>query len=192
MVCTFDISIRRATPCSVLNNSSLIAVSLWPRINRINLSEKWLPARLRTPRACLARGLGEPRRAEVQKLYHSRDLTVLNVIWGSRMTIMPHNHEMRAVDRRCIPKARIISSGVGFRGARTASSKQPAQGHYVRGMRSPSDTISFSFRNQSDFPFDARNPRLWRRLFCVCAYSERVGPRDPCRATLHCREEYAL
>jgi predicted metal-dependent enzyme (double-stranded beta helix superfamily) len=48
------------------------------------------------PAAVLA-GLGEPRRAEVQKLYHAPDLTVLNVIWGPRMTIMPHNHLMWAV-----------------------------------------------------------------------------------------------
>jgi predicted metal-dependent enzyme (double-stranded beta helix superfamily) len=42
-------------------------------------------------------GLGEPRRAEVQKLHHAPDLTILNVIWGPRMTIMPHNHLMWAV-----------------------------------------------------------------------------------------------
>jgi predicted metal-dependent enzyme (double-stranded beta helix superfamily) len=42
-------------------------------------------------------GLGDPRRAEVQKLYHAPDLTILNVIWGPRMTIMPHNHRMWAV-----------------------------------------------------------------------------------------------
>jgi predicted metal-dependent enzyme (double-stranded beta helix superfamily) len=42
-------------------------------------------------------GLREPRRAEVQKLYHAPDLTILNVIWGPRMTIMPHNHLMWAV-----------------------------------------------------------------------------------------------
>ena len=41
--------------------------------------------------------LGEPRRSEVQKLYHSSDLTILNVIWAPRMTIMPHNHQMWAV-----------------------------------------------------------------------------------------------
>ena len=33
------------------------------------------------PVAVLA-GLGEPIRAEVQKLYNGPDLTVLNVIWG--------------------------------------------------------------------------------------------------------------
>jgi predicted metal-dependent enzyme (double-stranded beta helix superfamily) len=48
------------------------------------------------PGAVLA-GLGEPRRAEIQKLYHSPQLTVLNVVWAPRMTIFPHNHRMWAV-----------------------------------------------------------------------------------------------
>jgi predicted metal-dependent enzyme (double-stranded beta helix superfamily) len=43
------------------------------------------------------KGLGEPTRAEVQKLYSAADLTIINVIWGPRMTIMPHNHNMWAV-----------------------------------------------------------------------------------------------
>jgi predicted metal-dependent enzyme (double-stranded beta helix superfamily) len=42
-------------------------------------------------------GLGEPRRAEVQKLYHAPDLTILNVVWGPYMTVRPHNHLMWAV-----------------------------------------------------------------------------------------------
>jgi predicted metal-dependent enzyme (double-stranded beta helix superfamily) len=33
----------------------------------------------------------------VQRLYSSADLTILNVVWGPRMTIMPHNHRMWAV-----------------------------------------------------------------------------------------------
>ena len=47
--------------------------------------------------AAVLKGLGEPKRSEVQKLYHSSDLTILNVIWAPRMTIMPHNHQMWAV-----------------------------------------------------------------------------------------------
>ena len=43
------------------------------------------------------KGLGEPRRAAVQKLYHSASLTILNVIWAPRMTVMPHNHLMWAL-----------------------------------------------------------------------------------------------
>ena len=42
-------------------------------------------------------GLGEPRRAEVQKLYHAPDLTILNVVWGPGMMVRPHNHLMWAV-----------------------------------------------------------------------------------------------
>jgi len=41
--------------------------------------------------------LGEPMRGEVQKLHDGDDLTVINVVWAPRMTIMPHNHEMWAV-----------------------------------------------------------------------------------------------
>lgn len=47
--------------------------------------------------AAVLEGLGAPKRAEIQKLYHSDDLTILNVIWGPRMTLMPHNHRMWAV-----------------------------------------------------------------------------------------------
>jgi len=47
--------------------------------------------------AAVLRSVGEPQRSEVQKLYHSPDLTILNVIWGAKMTIMPHNHQMWAV-----------------------------------------------------------------------------------------------
>ncbi len=43
------------------------------------------------------KAVGEARRAEVQILHRSADLTILNVIWGPRMTVMPHNHEMWAV-----------------------------------------------------------------------------------------------
>jgi predicted metal-dependent enzyme (double-stranded beta helix superfamily) len=48
------------------------------------------------PSAVLA-GLGEPTRAGVDALYRSDALTILNVVWGPRMTVMPHNHLMWAV-----------------------------------------------------------------------------------------------
>ena len=47
--------------------------------------------------AGILKTLGEPKRPEIQKLYHAPDLTILNVIWGPKMTIMPHNHRMWAV-----------------------------------------------------------------------------------------------
>jgi len=43
------------------------------------------------------RGLGEPRRAQMQKLYRSPRLTILNIIWAPGMTMVPHDHRMWAV-----------------------------------------------------------------------------------------------
>ena len=43
------------------------------------------------------RGLGEPKRAGIHKLYQSNDLTILNVVWAPMMTILPHNHSMWAI-----------------------------------------------------------------------------------------------
>ena len=46
--------------------------------------------------SALIQELGEPTRAEIQRLHVSDTLTVLNVIWAPRMTLMPHNHNMWA------------------------------------------------------------------------------------------------
>jgi predicted metal-dependent enzyme (double-stranded beta helix superfamily) len=43
------------------------------------------------------KGIGEPTRAGLHKLYHAPDLTILNLVWGPMMTLMPHNHQMWAV-----------------------------------------------------------------------------------------------
>jgi predicted metal-dependent enzyme (double-stranded beta helix superfamily) len=48
------------------------------------------------PAAVLA-GIGEPEHAGVEPLYRSDTLTILNVVWGPRMTVIPHNHLMWAV-----------------------------------------------------------------------------------------------
>jgi predicted metal-dependent enzyme (double-stranded beta helix superfamily) len=48
------------------------------------------------PGAVMA-AIGEPVRAGLTPLYRAPDLTILNVVWGPRMTIMPHNHRMWAV-----------------------------------------------------------------------------------------------
>ena len=42
-------------------------------------------------------GIGEPGRAGLTALHRSADLTILNVVWGPGMTIMPHDHRMWAV-----------------------------------------------------------------------------------------------
>ncbi len=47
--------------------------------------------------AALARALGEPERAGLNVLHHAPDLTVLNLVWGPGMSVMPHNHRTMAV-----------------------------------------------------------------------------------------------
>lgn len=47
--------------------------------------------------AAVLRELGEPERAGIRKLYRSDELTILDVVWAPRMTIMPHDHRMWAV-----------------------------------------------------------------------------------------------
>lgn len=47
--------------------------------------------------AGVLRVVGEPRRAGLNVLYHAPDLTILNLVWGPYMTLMPHDHRMWAV-----------------------------------------------------------------------------------------------
>src|ERR1043165_7874874 len=47
--------------------------------------------------AGILNALGAPKRAGLETLYHADDLTILKVIWGPQMTLMPHNHLMWAV-----------------------------------------------------------------------------------------------
>jgi len=47
--------------------------------------------------AAVLQALGEPKRAEMQKLFQSNQLTILNVVWAPWMTLMPHNHHMWAL-----------------------------------------------------------------------------------------------
>ena len=46
--------------------------------------------------AAVLRELGEPKRAEIRKLFHSEKLTIINVVWAPNMMVMPHNHRMWA------------------------------------------------------------------------------------------------
>ncbi len=54
-------------------------------------------ARAMSAPAAVLTALGEPQRAGVTPLYRSTSLTVLNVVWGRGMAIMPHDHRMWAV-----------------------------------------------------------------------------------------------
>ena len=80
------------------------------------------------------RAIGEPKRAEMQTLYRSDDLTILNVIWAPWMNLLPHNHQMwqSLVPTRA---AKIIFSGVACRKA-MASSRLPVRGRCAKKMLS--------------------------------------------------------
>lgn len=54
-------------------------------------------ARAMSDPAGIIKAVGEPSRAMVEKLHHSADLTIINVVWAPYLTVMPHNHEMMAV-----------------------------------------------------------------------------------------------
>ena len=41
--------------------------------------------------------LGQPKRAGIELLHRSKNVTILNLVWGPHMTVMPHNHHMWAV-----------------------------------------------------------------------------------------------
>jgi predicted metal-dependent enzyme (double-stranded beta helix superfamily) len=47
--------------------------------------------------ADVMRALSKPQRAGLNVLHHTPDLTILNLVWGAGMTVMPHNHRMAAV-----------------------------------------------------------------------------------------------
>jgi len=81
----------------------------------------------------ILRALGEPKRAQIQTLHRSADLTILNVIWAPRMVLLPHDHRTWAVigiytGREDNVFWRRVPDGVGARveaaGARAISEKE--------------------------------------------------------------------
>ena len=103
--------------------------------------------------ACVLAGLGEPKRAGVEPLYRSETLTILNVVWGPRMTILPHNHLMWAVigvytgrednifwRRLPVPEAnRIEAAGAKSLGARDA---EPLGRDIIHTVTNPLDRLT--------------------------------------------------
>ncbi|MDT8428295.1 MAG: hypothetical protein RQ757_05975 [Pseudomonadales bacterium] len=41
--------------------------------------------------------IGTPQKSQIEKLYVSDQLTLINVIWAPGMTLLPHNHNMWAL-----------------------------------------------------------------------------------------------
>ena len=53
-------------------------------------------ARAVTDPSGILKVLGEPKRPEIQKLYHAPDLTIVDMVWGPMMTVMSHDRRMWA------------------------------------------------------------------------------------------------
>src|SRR5271169_3200525 len=137
------------------------AVSLDPS----HKSVREIVARAVSEPAAVIAGLGAPAHADVQKLYSSSELTVLNVIWGPGMTIMPHNHLMWAGDRH-LHGARgqhllAPPAGRGWRPHRSRRGKV-AGGTGCRAARARHHL----YRNQPAAAIDGRHPCLWRGFLC--------------------------
>ncbi|MDD9876364.1 MAG: hypothetical protein OXR84_02865 [Magnetovibrio sp.] len=65
--------------------------------NDSHMAVKQIVERAVSDPAAVLKGLGEPTRAGVNRLFVSDKLTVLNLVWGPMMTLKPHDHKMWAV-----------------------------------------------------------------------------------------------
>ena len=112
-----------------------------------------LVARAVSDQAAMVKELGEPKRAAIQKLYHSSDLTILNVIWAPRMTFVPHNHQMWAVigiytGREDNIFWRRVPGGQGSKleaaGAKALCEKdaEPLGGNVIHSVTNPIDRLT--------------------------------------------------
>ena len=66
-------------------------------VDNSHMAVKELVTRAVSDPSSVLRGLGEPRQAGVDKLFVSKNLTILNLVWGPMMTLKPHDHKMWAI-----------------------------------------------------------------------------------------------
>lgn len=67
------------------------------KADRGGMAVREVVARAVSEPSAVLKAIGEPKRAGLNRLYQSPDLTILNLVWGPMMTIYPHNHNMWAV-----------------------------------------------------------------------------------------------
>ncbi len=65
--------------------------------NNAHAAVKEIVARAVSEPSHVLRALGEPKLAALETIYRSERLTILNVMWGPRMFLYPHDHRMWAV-----------------------------------------------------------------------------------------------
>ena len=87
----------RSRPCTLVRRKARLQDRATASADRSHRYIREVVARAVSRPADILKALGEPKRAAIQKLYCSPNLTVLNVIWAPMMTIVPHDHRMWAV-----------------------------------------------------------------------------------------------
>ena len=94
-------------------------------------------------------GLGEPEEAGLHKIYHSEELTILNVVWAPLMTLLPHNHQMWAVigvytGREDNIFWRRVNGVIEAAGAKALSVKdaEPLGGNIIHSVTNPVEKLT--------------------------------------------------
>jgi len=133
-------------------------------------------------RTVMLKTLGEPKRAELQTLYRANDLTVLNLIWGPNMVLLPHDHRMWAV----IGIYSGREDNIFWRRKNGQNGKLEAVAAKALGERDAEPLAlgaqHHPFRDQSDSKTNRCYPHLWRRF--LRDRTQRMGSWDPIRATI--------
>ena len=134
-------------------------------------------ARANADPAAILAAFGDPTRAGVTPLYKSDTLTILNVVWGKKMTIMPHDHRMWAVigvytGREDNIFWRRVAGGAGelIEAAGAKSLGERCAEPLGRDVNEPTRVP-----NRGD-------PSLWRRF--LRRQAQRLGSRNLARARL--------
>lgn len=93
--------------------------------------------------------LGEPARAGAYTLYRSPELTVINFVWGPRMSLPPHDHRMWAVIGLYAGKEdnafyRRLPRGLECSGNKELSAKDvcPLGGAVIHAVVNPLSTLT--------------------------------------------------
>jgi predicted metal-dependent enzyme (double-stranded beta helix superfamily) len=99
--------------------------------------------------AKVLRAFGEPTRAGVETVYRAPDLTILNLAWGPRMNMRPHDHRMWAVigiygGREQNLFYRRRESGLTYHGTRELNAKDvaPLGASIIHAVTNPLDSIT--------------------------------------------------
>jgi predicted metal-dependent enzyme (double-stranded beta helix superfamily) len=65
--------------------------------DRTHRSVREVVARAISDPVAIIAAMGEPQRAGLYPVYRSPELTILNLVWGPHMVLLPHDHRMWAV-----------------------------------------------------------------------------------------------